>query len=115
VRLGKVRVSTCHGDGFVSHQLLDGSQVNTGHCQAAGKGVPETVPSEVCETRHLNGWVKPATRPEATKHPSSGIAMLLEEQKRTERCAIQRYMPSFTILALGHSENLALEIHRIPR
>jgi len=35
--------------------------------------MPQTVTSEVCETRHLYRWVKPPTRAEVAKHLSSGV------------------------------------------
>lgn len=59
---GKVSVATRHGDRLVAHEFLHGSQVNTCHYQAAGKGVSKTVPREVLNFSLLNSWFEPMPR-----------------------------------------------------
>jgi len=45
----KVRIPNRHANRLVTHKLLHGSQVNSGHDKAAGKGVPEIMPVKVGE------------------------------------------------------------------
>lgn len=51
-----------HGDGFVSHKLLDRPNVHSGHHKAAGERMPETMPAKRSQTGSLHDGLKPAPR-----------------------------------------------------
>jgi hypothetical protein len=66
VRLRQVRVPHCNLQGLVTHQLVDGQDVHTGHDAARGERVPEVVPREIREPR-----LGPRGRPPEPVYPAA--------------------------------------------
>jgi hypothetical protein len=54
-----VRIAHRHLDRLVAHQLRHRPQINPGHRQPTRKGVPETIPSEICNPGVLHSWLEP--------------------------------------------------------
>jgi hypothetical protein len=54
-----VRVSHSHGDCLVTEKLLDPANVHPGHDEAAGKCVPQAVPTKIRDLPVLEYGLKP--------------------------------------------------------
>src|SRR6266542_2035130 len=115
-------MSIAHGhlDCLVPHQLLNRPDRGALHSESAGEGVPQTVPSEVCDVRFLHCWFKPV--------PSTlqGFAALIDEYRiLTVRPFLQllqgsvggsiyRDVARFTVLAQRYGKHAIAEVHILP-
>ena len=62
VRGRKMRITTGHTDGLVSHQLLYSAQIHAVRHEATGKRVPDAVPCKIGQSGFNHRFVKPAKR-----------------------------------------------------
>lgn len=56
-------ISDGHLQCLVAQELLNRAQVDPSHYKAAGKGMPQAMPSEALQIRRSDGWLEPVTRP----------------------------------------------------
>ena len=54
----EVRISNCHGHGFVSGQFHHGTQVHSSHHQTADACMPERMPGDILQLSVLDGPLK---------------------------------------------------------
>ena len=104
----------------MAQQFLHSPDINSGHYQAAGKGVPEAVPSKVFDLGVCYGWLKPVPRPRQRNsllipnHRPCPIASSAQDLQRRNRGLVQRYVPYLPVLAAGHSKHPPRQVHILP-
>ena len=115
-----MRISDRHGNGLVSHQFLNCAEIDSSHNQPTGKSVSDVVIPEVENARFLHcclersPWVFIARSLCSGDYISASISLPLKDLQSNLRSAVDRDVPTFSVLATRDRNNHQSTIYVFP-
>jgi len=115
-----VGISDRHRNGFVSHQFLNCSQIDTNHNKQTGEGVSDVVipKSKNARLSHCclkrSPWVFVATRARAWDYIPTSISLPSQDPESSFRGAVNRDVSAFSVLATWDGNDVQSKIYAFP-